>query len=535
MRHTPHITESKYSMMILLLFLAIALNSCVALRGVRYGKPGVENFKLFPRDSVFTSRHPYQKFYNYPDLYHLDTMHVNVYLARRDITKSMTLDESMSMIDAPQACLIVRNDTILYEHYHGGWNCKSKSNIFSLTKTITAILCGVALQEGYINSLDDVVTRYIPELRKYNPSFDSLRIQHLLDMTAGLDFKENYSWNPFSQMAKLYMGRDVMKQIKRLKFKNKPGERYSYNSMTTAILGVVIERATKKPYAQYLTETLWQPLQMEQDASVTLDSRKRGHAKSYGGLTTSARDLARIGMLILHKGNWFGRQIVDTTSVERSLSKNFAGEKQWNTYSNSWYWGVHDNKFFTSKDSLKAYYRSHLPEGTEYIGLQSNDSGTRHWALLHNGGYWGQGLFGQVLYVNPRHNFVAVFLGGDHIDAYENIFDQIACREDDTRAYTYSTEYETFPQPAGGTRRMFETIYNNLRWPGNGEDCIQGRVIIRLTVDPGGNTHDYTVVKSLDPRFDREAMRVARLVKIRAGRCQSKPQPFIIPVAFRMQ
>ncbi|MBO8445037.1 MAG: serine hydrolase [Bacteroidetes bacterium] len=83
---------------------------------------------------------------------------------------------------------------------------------------------------------------YIPELKKKDPLFDSLRIEHLLDMTAGLKFNENYGWNPFSKMARLYMGNDAMKVVEGMRFSDKPGERYHYDSMTSQLLGIVIER-----------------------------------------------------------------------------------------------------------------------------------------------------------------------------------------------------------------------------------------------------------------------------------------------------
>ena len=80
---------------------------------------------------------------------------------------------------------------------------------------------------------------------------------------------------------KLYMGNNTIKVLKSLKFTNTPGENFSYDSATTAILGIVIERATGKPYAQYLSEMVWQPLGMERDALIGLDSKKSHTAKSY--------------------------------------------------------------------------------------------------------------------------------------------------------------------------------------------------------------------------------------------------------------
>lgn len=115
---------------------------------------------------------------------------------------------------------------------------------------------GNAAVDDYTTFRQDTVNKgswifTFAELKKKDPLFDSLRIEHLLDMTAGLKFKEKYSWNPFSRMARLYLGNDAMKVVKGMKFLHKPGEHCHYDSMTTQILGIVIEGATGKPYAQY--------------------------------------------------------------------------------------------------------------------------------------------------------------------------------------------------------------------------------------------------------------------------------------------
>ncbi len=189
-------------------------------------------------------------------------------------------------------------------------------------------------------------------------------------MTAGLKFKEDYSWNPFSKMAHLYMGNDAMKVVKNVKFSHKPGEYYHYDSMTTQILGIIIERATGMPYAQYLSEKVWQPLGMEKNALIGLDSRKHRVAKSYAGLTSNVRDLAKIGRLYLNSGNWNGTQIIDSAFVARSLSTHVSGEKGKYLYSYSWYWGILGDKSFSNIDSLVNYYndRHNLPEDVMFSG-----------------------------------------------------------------------------------------------------------------------------------------------------------------------
>ena len=405
----------------------MSLTSCTVIyRGLKYGNAAVDDYTVFEQDTVDRGFRTFT-FAELPESERvLDTMKVGFYHARLDSVYRISIPESMEMIGKPAAALIIRNDTIVFEHYHGGWDKNIQSCIFSVTKTITSMLCGVALKDGYIKSLDDPVTDYIPELKKKDPLFDSLRIEHLLDMTAGLKFNENYGWNPFSKMARLYMGNDAMKVAEGMKFSDKPGERYHYDSMTSQLLGIVIERATGMSYAQYLSGKVWQPLGMEKNALMGLDSRKCGVAKSYGGLTTNVRDLAKIGRLYLNAGNWNGMQIIDSAFVERSLSTHVSGEKNRYLYSYSWYWGIIAEKSFPSVDSLEAYYKDphNLPEGVTYCGWYNWGNGKVK-AILHRGGYWGFGLYGQVLYVNPRKNLIGVFLGADRLEDFQNVIEKV--------------------------------------------------------------------------------------------------------------
>ncbi len=420
------IRKREFIRFLFVLACTASLASCTVYKGLKYGNAAVDDYTIFEQDVVKKGNHSFT-FAELPKAERvLDTMKVNFYSARQDSIYRMSIAESMEEINKPAAALIVKNDTIVFEHYHGGWDKDTRSCIFSVTKTITSMLCGIAIKDGYIKSLSDPVTDYITELKKVDPLFDSLKIEHLLDMTAGLKFDENYAWNPFSKMAKLYMGDDAMKVVKSMKFSNRPGEHFQYDSMTSQILGIVIERATGMPYAQYLSEKVWKPLGMEQDALMGLDSKKHRVAKSYGGLTTNVRDLAKVGRLYLNIGNWDGKQIIDTSFVARSFSTHMSGEKNKNTYSYSWYWGVTPDEWFASPDSLKAYYKKpgNLPEGVMYCGWRHQGKDKAK-AILHQGGYWAFGLYGQVLYVNPRKNIIAVFLGEDRFEDFQNIVEKV--------------------------------------------------------------------------------------------------------------
>lgn len=407
---------------IVLFFIIILLSSCSTFRAIKNGNPAIDDYNVFVQDTVHNS----SKVFSFAELPHeerkLNTLPVDVYFAKSDTMKQMTLTEMLEYTAKPAAAFIIKNDTIIYEHYSGGLNKSSQTTVFSVTKTITSILCGIALKDGYIESVKDPVTKYIPELKKKDKMFQQLTIEHLLDMSAGLKFEESYSFNPFSKISELYYGDNTLKTICSMKFISTPGESYHYDSMTTAILGLVIERATGIPYAKYLSDNVWQPLGMEQSATISLDSKKHRHAKSYAGLTTNVRDLAKIGRLYINKGCWNGEQIVDSAYVERSHSKNVVGKNN-GTYSYSWYWGSYDHKKFDDMDSLYDYYKS-VP-GVEVCGANRSRTTGKYKAILHRGGFWAYGLYGQVLYVNPQKNIIAVYLGGDRIEDYYNIFDRL--------------------------------------------------------------------------------------------------------------
>lgn len=415
---------------ILVIIGVLCLQACTVIRGVKYGNASIDDYTIFEQDTVYKGSFSYNFYEKQQRANLIDTLKFEIYRSKADTLLNLTLRETMDYVDVPSAAIVIQNDTILFEHYSGGWNQDSQSCIFSVTKTITSLLCGIALKDGYIKSLSDPVTDYITELKDADPTFAELKIEHLLDMTAGLDFDENYSWNPFSKMAKLYMGNNSLKVLKSLKFINTPGENFSYDSATTAILGLVIERATGQSYAQYLSEKVWQPFGMERDALIGLDSKKYHVAKSFAGLTTNVKDLAKVGRLFLNNGCYNGKQIVDSTFVQRCLSTHISGiaSISQGRYSYSWYWGVEDEKlgkrkYFNTIEELEQYYANY-PEKSAYMIYKNLKNG--YYAVQHHGGFWGFGLYGQVLYVNPSKNMIAVFLGADRLKDFNILFDQLS-------------------------------------------------------------------------------------------------------------
>lgn len=206
------------------------------------------------------------------------------------------------------AFLVIRDDSIRYEHYWGEFTDHSYTNSFSMAKTVVSVLVGCAIQEGKIKSIDEPVGDFLPEFKEGERSKITLR--HLLTMSSGIDFDESYS-NPLAYPAEGYYGSDLRKATFSYdKIAEAPGKTFRYLSGNTQLLGFVLKAATGKNVADYASEKLWQPMGCEHNAFWSLDCEKNGNEKAFCCLNSNARDFARIGQLYLDSGRWKGNQLV---------------------------------------------------------------------------------------------------------------------------------------------------------------------------------------------------------------------------------
>lgn len=405
------------------LFAAVAMQSCIAYRFVGHGAEGIDDFKTFPTDTIRPAVEPFR--FAEAESSVLDTLRIRAYAQ-----EPMTLRQMIDTLDSkhPSAgVVIVRHDTILLEHYRGDVSPDKHSTIFSISKSITSTLIGMAIDRGYIRSVDDPVTEYLPELKKRAKEFERLTVAHLLDMRSGLAFSENYSPNPLSAMARLHYGRNIMGKIRRQKFKEEPGTRFEYSSMATAILGAVLERATERRYADLASEWLWQPLGMERYALINLDDYTHRMAKAYGGISTNPRDLARWGRLYLRRGVIDGQKLLSEAWIDRSLSTPRALENG-GYYTNSWRAvsvGVKcdGKREFTTDELSDMMLRIHQRQGVAFDRIVATQGKNGLWTLrIATDCYYALGVFGQVVFLDPKKELAAVFLGNDRIDNYVELF-----------------------------------------------------------------------------------------------------------------
>ena len=214
-----------------------------------------------------------------------------------------------------KAFLVFKGDTLLFEEYWEDHTEETVSNSFSASKTLVAILVGIAIDEGKIESLDVSASKYLPEFRKDERK--KITIRHLLTMSSGLDWTESAK-NPLSDNAKSYYGWDLREQVTSQKLITEPGKKFNYQSGNTELLGFVVEKATGVDLTKYAEEKVWSKIGANNDAYWSLDDED-GDEKSFCCIYATARDYARIGSLLLHKGKIGDEQIIPKWFYEEMI------------------------------------------------------------------------------------------------------------------------------------------------------------------------------------------------------------------------
>lgn len=270
--------------------------------------------------------------------------------------------------------LIARGDTILVERYQYARNDRQRPASFSMAKTVTAMLIGIALGEGHIRSLDDPAASHLPELA--GTEFGRTALRHLLQMSSGVRFREAPSK---VDLERLWGGTvaqggpggvaAVRPYDERMRWS---GATFSYSSVETQVLGLVLARAVGRPVAEVLQERIWQPMGAEADASLLVDAS--GQEATYCCLNAVLRDYARLGLLLANDGRSGGRQLIPSARLREATS-------------------VADDR----PDLLNVWPETSLGYGHQPWVFEGP---RRMFALL--------GAYGQAIYVDPASRLVMV-------------------------------------------------------------------------------------------------------------------------------
>jgi len=304
------------------IFLSLIVFSCkVPIKAIYKAYPSNQDYKMFPNETIEKGGLPF----HFAEMPLEDRPELFIDDETNGVRLFHSLDETLEG-HHNTACIVIQNDTIVYERYAEGYDIDSYMPSFSMAKSFTSALIGIAIDEGFIKDEYELVTKYIPEIAD-KPEAATLTIKHLLNHTSGLKVKLNVDAN-------LYYGKDIWKGIEQMQFQNLPGVQQYYANINTQLLGILLKRATRTTNYEYLQEKIWKPLGMESDALWSVD-KKNNITKSYCCLSAKARDYAKFGRLYLNMGNWNGKQIVSEEWVRKSTARDTSDGSSYG-YGYSW-------------------------------------------------------------------------------------------------------------------------------------------------------------------------------------------------------
>lgn len=357
---------------IALLYAYLAYPAEYVNRLLRWGDAGVDDYLKFPERVLEPSDSPFEFSFK------LDEDHV-----RTQFELASDIDDFDAFLtkNRTQAFIVIQNDAVLYEHYFNGASRDSIVTSFSTAKSFTSALIGIAISEGYIHSVNDPITDYLPELADRDPAFADVTIRNLLMMSSGIKYVEFPFVN--GDDAKTY----YFPNLRQLALEDThivgiPGEKFHYNNYHPLLLGMIIERATGTTVANYLQEKIWKPIGMQYPGSWSLD--ENGFEKMESGINARAIDFAKFGRLFLRNGDWEGGQVIPAAWVAESTQSDTSVD-----YANYYY----DRFIF---DNGQGYYKY------MWWGIQRDEKNYDFMAL---------GNHGQFIYISPHKNLIILRFG----------------------------------------------------------------------------------------------------------------------------
>lgn len=284
-----------------------------------------------------------------------------------------------------QAFIVIQDDVIIYEKYFQDTRRDSLLTSFSVAKSFTSALIGIAIEEGYINSVEDVITDYLPELAERDPRFSEITIRHLLMMASGLDYQEmRWALVNGDDPLTTYYPDQRQAALEFTQVVDRPGEYFLYNKYHPQLLGLILERTTGRSVTEYMQQKIWDPLGMEFDGSMSLDSEATGFEKMESGVNARAIDYAKFGRLYLMDGQWGGEQVIPAEWITESTTVDQASQ------TSAYY---HNDFGQLIYDVLNGYYKymwyGFFREGSEPDFAAAGDRG-------------------QLIYVSPSRNLIIV-------------------------------------------------------------------------------------------------------------------------------
>lgn len=270
--------------------------------------------------------------------------------------------------------IVIQNDKIVHEAYYLGNTDTTRNISWSMAKSYISTLVGIAVDQGYIRSINEQITTYVPEL--LGSGYEGVTIKNVLQMATGVGFDEDYGsfTSDINKWGRGFaLGNSQNRFAASLTREMEPGIQNHYVSINTHVLGMLINESTGMSITDFMQKNLWEPLGTEHDAYWIVDDK--GMEVALGGLNVTLRDFAKIGSLFLHDGYWNGKQIVSKDWVAASIQA--------------------DAPYLEAGPNVFGYgYQWWIPYGNE-------------------GEFLARGVYNQNIYINPSTNTVIVKLSAN--------------------------------------------------------------------------------------------------------------------------
>jgi CubicO group peptidase (beta-lactamase class C family) len=284
-----------------------------------------------------------------------------------DISPNKSLSANdITFLDSIQTAsfLVIKNGEIVHESYYNGFNDTTPTNSFSAVKSMVSLCIGIAIDEGYIGSVDQKVAEFLPEFKK--SELGEVTIRHLLTMSSGLSWSESGN-NPYSNNAAAYYGSNLRALVTSQRLVSESGKVFDYKSGDTQLLSYIVEEATGQSLGDYFYDKIWSKIDIEHKGYWNLD-KKDGDEKGFCCLYATPRDYAKLAQLVLNNGQWNGVQIISKEYLNKCLfpAKEITEKDGSENNRYCWQW------WYANKDGKDIHYGRGLL-GQYYIIIPADD------------------------------------------------------------------------------------------------------------------------------------------------------------------
>jgi CubicO group peptidase (beta-lactamase class C family) len=359
-------------------------------REARWWHWEVSDYQTFPFLEISTAPPPFQ-FYRKLD----STLVASLFERNQEVGNF----EKFLIDTDTTSFIVVQDDVVIYESYPKGNPYPDGYHSFSVAKSYISALVGIAIDEDRIASINDPITKYLPELKARDLRFQDITIANLLTMSSGLEytcplceFGVAVPWGDNVKSLASPNLRSIL--LNETRITDAPGHHYLYKAYDPQLLSLILERVTGMTAATYLEKKVWKPLHMEYSATWLVDSEESGLVLGDIGINARPIDYAKFGRLFLNQGNWDGKQIISQEWVNKSSRPNAIGRAE---------------GFYPEGSEIPALEATLFPLGEQHVYY-----GYLWWIASRGKNdydFWALGRLGQWIYISPSKNLIIVRTG----------------------------------------------------------------------------------------------------------------------------